>query len=59
MLLGENTIKRAKGAKGKVIFWRPHMTCVIFVLVSQQHIFGLRLTFTITYELERTYAIND
>jgi len=31
--LGENTIKRAKGAKVKVLFQGLHMTCVIFVLI--------------------------
>ncbi len=31
--LGENTIKRAKGAKVEVLFQGLHMTCVTFVLV--------------------------
>jgi len=30
---GENTVKRAKGIKVKVIFQELHMTHVIFVLV--------------------------
>jgi len=31
--LGENMVKKAKGAKVKIIFLRLHMTHVIFVLV--------------------------
>jgi hypothetical protein len=31
--LGENMVKRAKGAKVKVLFLGLHMTCVIFVLI--------------------------
>jgi hypothetical protein len=30
---GENTVKKARGAKVKVLFQGLHMTCVVFVLV--------------------------
>ncbi len=47
--MGENIVKRTKGAKVKVFFQRLHMTCVIFVLVYNLKVWILDINFNIAY----------
>jgi hypothetical protein len=49
MLLGEITVKGARGAKVKVFFQGLYMTCVIFVLVYNFKFCILDIPFNITF----------
>jgi hypothetical protein len=47
--MGEITIKRARGAKVKVLFQGLHMTCVIFMLVYNLKLSILDTPFKTTF----------